>query len=240
MTFEFRDDLNLERAHARRWVSIIAVVIPVAAFVLLVSWFIRAYVAPPTVTVPNPMVTATATPPLPPSIPVRTQVEAPKPQLAQIAAQPTVSPQAEVPAAVEPPRPVATAEPAGPPPVPERKLERIDPRAEITGAMPMLATLEAAPPSLESAPPAYVEPAPVTQAQSAPVPSPAEAAPATATADNKPHELSEPIAGPIPVPRKKPHITVALLTGHIPLPRPKPTDALPPPDLPEFDRHAVQ
>ena len=49
MTMELEGDLSLERAHTRRWVSIIAVIIPVAAIVLLAAWFIRVYIAPPTV-----------------------------------------------------------------------------------------------------------------------------------------------------------------------------------------------
>ena len=42
MTMELEGNLLLERAHTRRWVSIIAVIIPVAAFVLGAAWFIRA------------------------------------------------------------------------------------------------------------------------------------------------------------------------------------------------------
>ena len=49
MTMELEGNLSLERAHTRRWVSIIAVIIPVGAVVLLAAWFIRVYVAPPTV-----------------------------------------------------------------------------------------------------------------------------------------------------------------------------------------------
>jgi hypothetical protein len=52
-------------------------------------------------------------------------------------------------------------------------------------------------------------------------------------------EPSEPIAGPIPVPRAKPHGSVAALHGVVPLPRPKPSELAPEPDLPAVDRHGV-
>src|SRR4051812_43711136 len=80
MALELEGDLSLERAHTRRWVSIIAVIIPVAAFVLLGAWFIRAYIVPPTVSISNVTMLAEAPPP-PPAIPKRAQVEAPPPPM---------------------------------------------------------------------------------------------------------------------------------------------------------------
>ena len=241
MTYEYRGSLDLERAHARRWVSIIAVVIPVAAVVLLGSWFIRAYVAPPTVDIPNPMMTAAAPPPAAP--PVRAQIETPRPQPPQVATRTEVEP----PAAPQPPArtqaetpqpPVAMAEPAAPPPAQERTTERAtertsertEQRPEFASALPMLATLTVAPPSLGSSIPGYADPA-------------QDAAPAetgTVTAENDALEPSEPIAGPVPLPKKRPHARVALFTGAVPLPRPRPADSLPPPDLSAFDRHAIE
>ena len=70
MAFELEGNLSIERAHTRRWVSIIAVVIPVAAFVLLAAWFIRAYIVPPTVAIHSPPMMADAPPP-PPAVPKR-------------------------------------------------------------------------------------------------------------------------------------------------------------------------
>ena len=80
MAFELEGNLSIEHAHTRRWVSIIAVVIPVAAFVLLAAWFIRAYIVPPTVAIHSPPMMADAPPP-PPAVPKRAMVEAPKPPL---------------------------------------------------------------------------------------------------------------------------------------------------------------
>ena len=251
MTYEYRGGLALERAHARRWVSIIAVVIPVAAFVLLGSWFIRAYVAPPTVDIPNPMITAAAPPP---AAPVRVQTETIRPQPPQVATRTEVEvpspPQTVARAPAETPRPpMAMAEPAAPPPaqeraaeraperVPERAMERVEPqRPEYASALPMLATLTVAPPSLGSTIPGYADPAQDTAPAEAP--RPVEATPVTA--ENDALELSELIAGPVPLPKKKPHTTVALFAGAVPLPRPRPADSFPPPDLPSVDRHAIE
>jgi hypothetical protein len=215
--------------------------------VLLGSWFIRAYVAPPTVDIPNPMMMAAAPPPAAP--PARAQIETPRPQPPQVVtrteveapASPPPQPVARV--QVETLRPpVAMAEPPAPPPAQERTMERTmertteramertEQRPEFASALPMLATLTVAPPSLGSTIPGYADPAQDT--------APAEAKPVTA--ENDALEPSEPIAGPIPLPKKKPHTTVALFTGSVPLPRPRPADSFPPPDLPAFDRHTIE
>jgi hypothetical protein len=89
MTMELEGDLQLERAHTRRWVAIIAVLIPVSAVVLLSAWFIRVYVAPPTVAIPSPMIVAEEAPPAAPAPP---QVEAPPPQQTTAMAEPAPPP----------------------------------------------------------------------------------------------------------------------------------------------------
>ena len=48
---------------------------------------------------------------------------------------------------------------------------------------------------------------------------------------------SEPIAGPIPLPRPKRHVVAA--SNIVPLPRPKPAEAQSEPDLPLVDRHSI-
>lgn len=193
MTLELEGNLSLERAHTRRWVSIIAVIIPVAAFVLLAAWFVRAYVVPPTVAIPSPVTLADAPPP-PPAIPRRAQVEAPPPSL------------------------TASAEPAKETPV-------------SAAALPMIATLAAAPPSMARVPPASAEPAD----------SPSATASITVAEPTAEQQLSEPLAGPIPLPRSKPHGRFAAISGVVvvPLPRPRPIEAAPEPDLPVLDRHGV-
>ena len=116
-------------------------------------------------------------------------------------------------------------------------MERTEQRPEFASALPMLATLTVAPPSLGSPVPGYADPV-----QDA-APAAQDAAPAAAravTAESDALEPSEPIAGPVPLPRKKPNTRVALFTGAVPLPRPRPADSFPPPDLPAFDRHATE
>ena len=202
MAFELEGNYLLERAHTRRWVSIIAVVIPVAAFVLLAAWFIRAYIAPPTVAIPSPTMMADAPPP-PPAVPKRAMVEAPPPPL-----------------------PVAGCRPRRRNPSKRERqllqrcrcLRRSRRRRRHSPARHRLSPIQrrtsrrtrADPPSVMAA-------------------EPAEAAEI---------EASEPIAGPVPVPRAKPHGPVARLRTAVPLPRPKPAELTPEPDLPAVDRTA--
>lgn len=193
MTMELEGNILLERTHTRRWVSIIAVVIPVAAFVLVTAWFVRVYIVPPTVAVWNPMTLASA-PPEPPAA-ERMQAEV---------AQSSIT------------KSEATASRAG------------SEQAQSGPALPMLATLATVPPALNAAPAAFADP---TQDVSPVRP--------TFTASETDLEASEPIAGPIPMPRAKPHGPMAFFTGAVPLPRPKPADETSAPDLPAIDRHAV-
>jgi hypothetical protein len=86
---ELEGNLILERRPARWWVSVTAVIIPVVACLAGVTWFIRAFISPPTIAIPSPMSLAAA----PPAPPV----------------------QAAPPAA---PQPAASAEPASPAPAP--------------------------------------------------------------------------------------------------------------------------
>lgn len=78
MTMELEGNLSLERSHTRRWVQVVAVIIPVGAIVLLAAWFIRVYVAPATVLIPNPPMTV-AQPVEAPFSSLRAQTEAPQP-----------------------------------------------------------------------------------------------------------------------------------------------------------------
>ena len=203
MTLELEGNLSLERAHTRRWVSIIAVVIPVAAFVLLAAWFIRAYIVPPTVAIHNPTMMADAPPP-PPAVPKRAMVEAPKPPLPVAAAVET--PVKETPA--------------------------------VAFALPMFATLSAAPPSFPSASasPAFADPAQDLSPAVAPIAAPITAPIMAAEPAELELEPSERLAGPVPLPRAKRH---AALSSAVPLPRPKPSDVVPEPDLPAVDRHGA-
>jgi hypothetical protein len=69
--------LLTERTRTRRWVSIVAVTVPVFIVVGVAAWFIRAFVAPPMATIPAPMILAAA----PPSaVPVPEARQAPSPE----------------------------------------------------------------------------------------------------------------------------------------------------------------
>jgi hypothetical protein len=101
-------------------------------------------------------------------------------------------------------------------------------------ALPMFATLSAAPPSLPSTSPAFADAMQDIAPAAAPTTEPVVAA--------EPAELepSEPIAEPVPLPRAKRHAALrTTMTMPVPLPRPKPADIAPEPDLPAVDRHNI-
>ncbi len=75
---DLEGNLILDRKPAQRWVSTIAVVIPVVACIVGVTWFVRAFISPPTVAIPGPMVLATSPTP-PPARPAREEPRAPEP-----------------------------------------------------------------------------------------------------------------------------------------------------------------
>jgi hypothetical protein len=149
MTMELEGNLSLERSHTRRWVPFVAVIIPVGAIVLLAAWFVRVYVAPATVLIPNPPMTV-AEPAEPPSSSVRAQAEAPQPPMAEPAnppaseraagALPMVATLALVPPALGSATPayadpVQDASPA--PSVMVAETEAIEPGEPIDGPVPL-------------------------------------------------------------------------------------------------------
>jgi hypothetical protein len=75
---DLEGNLILDRRPARRWVSILAVVIPVVGCVAGVSWFVRSFISPPTISIPGPMMLASTTPAPPP--PMRAEPQAAKPE----------------------------------------------------------------------------------------------------------------------------------------------------------------
>jgi hypothetical protein len=101
MTMEYDDNQMVGRAHSRRWVSIIAVIIPVTAIVLLAAWFVRVYVAPATVLIPNPpMITAET--PAAPAVSARAETAAPQPPVAMAEPVTTTPPAGDRPASTLP------------------------------------------------------------------------------------------------------------------------------------------
>jgi hypothetical protein len=217
MALHLEGDLNLERAQTRRWVSIIAVVIPVGACALLAAGFIRTYIVPPTVGIPSVTTVAQAvaqTPPPPPAIPRRAAIEAPPPPIAVSALGRDV-------------------------PLSRAGLPMV---ATLAAAPP--AVVSATPAAARSSP-VQAEPAPSASLAVSPAP-PAEPRVATAqpTATSETPEttsaLVQPIAESIPLPRSRPHHFVTFASRAIPLPRPKPVDdTAPESDLPAIDRHAI-
>jgi len=128
------------------------------------------------------------------------------------------------PAALEPSEPIAGAispmpaqvEAAVPPP-PATVADPVAPAAdakapESASALSLFATLAVVPPILGRASPAYADPTQDTFSSVSPM---VAAKPATL-------ELSEPISGPVPLPKPKPHVTVAHVNRAVPLPRPRP------------------
>ena len=151
MTMELEGNLSLERPHTRRWVPIVAVILPVGAIVLLAAWFVRVYVAPATVLIPNPPMIV-AEPAEPPSSSVRAQTEAPPPPT--VMAEPANPPASEQTAAALPmfatlalmPPAVGSAPPAYADPVQQgspapsimaAETEAIEPGEPIDGPVPL-------------------------------------------------------------------------------------------------------
>ena len=234
MAFELEGDLSLERAHTRRWVSIIAVVIPVAAFVLLAAWFIRAFIVPPTVAIHNPAMMADAPPP-PPTVPKRAMVEAPKPPIWRGCGCRRLS------SLRSKRRPLLHSRcrclhrlSAAPPSLPSTSPAFADPAPDVSPDPAPIAAPITAPVAAPITAPVVADPG----SQSTVVASIAAPVEASITASAEPAELepSEPIAGPVPLPLAKRH---AALRTAVPLPRPKPSERCLEPDLPAFDRHTI-
>jgi hypothetical protein len=205
--------LLLERSPTRRWISIIAIVIPVVAVVILAAWFVRAFVLPPTITIASPMVTASAAPP-----PARSEalVAQPRQSTVRVVEPPAVRPADVIPVVPDAPPETATSVPPA------------------TASGPMFAALAVAPPNfnnLTAAPPPADTSAPAAEA----------AGPPPEEAEIPLVEASEPIQGPVPLPRQRPpQVSVAMVTGSVPLPRPKPvTEEAAAPERPTVDRHAI-
>ena len=186
MSLELEGNILLERPPARRWVAIIAIVIPVAALVLSAAWFVRAFVAPPTVAIStSPLILAAA------------------PSAAPIEAAPVAVNQSR-----QQPQPVVAVSPEPAPSTPVKETPE-----PVTGvsALPMFATLAVAPPSFTSASPAYAypaheaapEPAPTTEPAAEPEASEPIAGPVPLP-KAKPHGPVAILTSAIPLPRPRP------------------------------------
>jgi len=210
---------EVERSPPRRWVTIVALIVPVIAVVLSAAWFVRAFVAPPTVMVPTPMVLASA-PSAADVPPADAQNAAVAEARARLADRLTETSGKSV---YTPGLPMVASLAAAPPPPVAEPIASVPPPPSSEPELVVSSTALAAASDTPIAPPASVadpEPAP-----------PAEIEP------------GEPIQGPIPVPPRRPRVTVAhAVAGRVPLPRPRPVDATakPEPDVQSFERHTVQ
>lgn len=221
---------EVERPRSRRWVAIVALTIPVIAVVLSAAWFVRAFVAPPTVMIPAPIELASA----PSATDVQgsdtpnTAVAEARARLADKMTESTGSTGSSV---YTPTQPMISSLAAAPP-------APASPPAVASIAPPSVA----APPPMSSEPQAAVTSEPVAAAPDVPPEAPAPAA--RPEPDTQAEiEPGEPIQGPIPVPPRKPRFTVAhVVTGPVPLPRPRPAEATakPEPEAQNFERHSVQ
>ncbi len=173
-----------------------------------IVWFIRAYVEPPRVMMPAPLVLA-----------ARESVPAPAPP-----------PRAEARAAeIPPPVIAAQAAPALPAPALSAPLPSVPPPAAARNADPSPANPIADRfGSMDQFAPSAAPPAPAPPPAAAPVESAPAALAATAPDPDEVVEGSVPaIDGPPPLPRRKPIVTAAKRTDP-PLPRPRPETAAQP------------
>jgi hypothetical protein len=176
MELELEGNLILERPPTRRWVSIVAVVVPVVACVVLAAWFIRAYIAPPMAQIPSPMQLAAVSR----AVKVEAAVPAPAPEL-------------------PPPQAAIEPEPATPPADAPVSLPMF---ATLSVAPPSFnAPAAFADPIRETPAAAFVPPAAdqvaavdPTMAIAGPVPLPRSKPPVSVAA----------VAGPVPLPRPRP------------------------------------
>jgi hypothetical protein len=216
---ELEGTLQVERPPTRRWIPIVGAVIPVVAFVAVAAWFIRAFIAPPMVTIPAPGALM-AEPPSASSM-ARGDLADANSAIANRGMPARSVTQIDAP----------MQQPAAPAPAQLASLS--SPSASAPSGSPFP---PAAAPAATASPfpePAQSSAMAAVNSQPADLPNVAEIEP------------SEPIKGPIPLPHPRPGVRFAqaVVSGAVPLPRPRPAEitAKPEaaePDLP--DRHNVQ
>jgi hypothetical protein len=181
----------VKRSRARRWVTVLGVVVPVTVVTAFGAWFVRSHIIPPNIVIPSPMALASAPPTiLLPAAETDGRAAAAEPQSPPTAMRTAAS------AAVEPPAGGSTAG------------ETIPSGAavDIAGTtpsppLPMFQSLALAPPAAPFGPPPF-----------------AHADPGRAPPAAEPVEAGVPIAGPVPLPPRRPRAAVARAPGPVPLP----------------------
>jgi hypothetical protein len=217
---ELEGTLQVERPPTRRWIPIVGAVIPVVAFVAVAAWFIRAFVAPPMVTIPAPGA-----------------LMAEPPSASSMARGDVADANRAIADRGMPARPVTQIDapmqqPAAPAPAQLASLSSSSASAPVGSPFPPVA----APPVTASP---FPEPAQSPSAMAAVNSQPADA---PNVADIEP---GEPIKGPIPLPQPRPSVRFAqaVVSGAVPLPRPRPAEITAKPEAAEPDqpdRHNIQ
>ena len=150
---ELEGTLQVERPPTRRWIPVVGVIVPVAGFVIVAAWFIRAFVAPPMVAIPGPgMLVAEppaasmmargemTDPPAPASERTASKMDTDRPPPAQQSGTAVLASLASAPASLASGSPSMTAPTATAytDPAPEtRQAAEIEPGEPITGPIPL-------------------------------------------------------------------------------------------------------
>jgi hypothetical protein len=226
---ELEGTLQVERPPTRRWIPIVGAVIPVIGFVAVAAWFIRAFVAPPMVTIPAPGSLMSDAPAA--SVMARGDMSDARNANNSLNANNALAERAMA----------------------NRAATQIDaPMQQAVPAATQLAALASSPASVT---PSSPFPPAANSAARAPspfpnTPGPAPMAAVTPQPADTPAvaevEPGEPIKGPIPLPHPRPSLRFAqaVAAGPVPLPRPRPAEASAKPETsaaPEvLDRHNIQ
>jgi len=193
--------LDLERRRVQRWVSVVAIVVPVFLSVAAATWFIRAFIAPPMIAIPASVAIASAFPP---------EREPPHSDSAQ-RVQSGAATIAAGHAGFSEPTSVAT--------LPMFASLALAPPSASLGS---LSAATAPEPNAVPAPAQADNPIP---APAAAVAAPEDASPSQDAVDGAPTgalDTRGPITEPVPLPPQRRSVSAMPVNGAVPLPRPRP------------------
>jgi hypothetical protein len=209
----------------RRLVILAAVITAVPVVMWTITGFVRAYFGP----VRAPTILAMSAAPVAPAPDQTASIPADNPpapvdsKTAQVLPAPAMNAAADVPSGSQngagPGTTMTSGAPSAPQPTPAPPASA----AATTGKMTMSGPAAAAPPAASAANSVWPAPPPMpATAPMAPFAPTASASPMAPVADALP--ASEPLAGPVPLPRKRPHSFV-VAQASIPTPRARPAPA---------------
>jgi hypothetical protein len=213
---EYDDNVQHYAPVLRRIIILVAVITAVPVVMWTITAFMRTYIAQPTIPEPRPLAaaTATATPPVETATitPAAAAPAQPAPAIVEARATATDARSSDTDAKADRMRDgAANAAPTDVKPVASAMVQPTVAPA-VAAPPPAVVSVLAAPAG--SAPDAFPNPAPMLAAQAAPAPA--------ATDDALPP--SDPITGPVPLPRHRPSVFASAEPG-VPLPRARPGDA---------------